>query len=156
MDKDSWLIVLQICGEKYSFQNILVCTEFYDIVKNRLNFSGKVYHDISTKYNYIYFDFYYMDLSGYIHLPQYIYIDIMENMNSSLFIYFVESYYDNYYVSKKRFKKIIEDEIYAYDANNKCDIMDLIRTYDTNTITINIDRFNEIKHMEIILDYMYE
>ena len=80
----------------------------------------------------------------------------MENMNSSLFIYFVESYYDNYYVSKKRFKKIIEDEIYAYDANNKCDIMDLIRTYDTNTITINIDRFNEIKHMEIILDYMYE
>ena len=149
--------IIKFCGPLYGFQNMLICRDSHNIVVNLLEYNITINHKISTKYSIEYFEFIYNTNYDIEHLfTNDMHLYILDNMNSKLFIYFADTYYWLYEDNLSDYKISIRDDVYAYDTENKCTIMDLIRNYDTNNIELSDKFFIHIKETEKVLDYVYE
>ena len=84
---DCYINILSYCGNEYSFQNILVCKEFYKII-NDLEFHKIIDNNIITRYSISYFKFYH--ILKYNTKNQYsLFVNICNNYNLDLFKYYI-------------------------------------------------------------------
>ena len=100
MISDCYINILSYCGDEYSFQNILVCKEFYKII-NDLEFHKIIDNNIITRYGISYFNFYHILIHNTKNQCP-LSVNICNNYNLKLF---------NYYINDVKKNKDHNDEL---------------------------------------------
>ena len=147
-------ILLQ-CGEKYWFQNILICKMSYNIIINDLKFLKHFNHKTLCKYDLKYFKFNYSVWNKID--EKHIYDDnihcyMLQNYNSTLFIDFITLIKP--IVKRMFFINTLQEDIDYYHMCIQSDIMIKIESSETENISIDKKLFNKFKNMQKIIEFL--
>ncbi len=151
--------ILQICGEEYSFQNILVCKDFLNIIK-QLKYDTKIIlsNNISDK-------IFYEGLNYFLFIIDHIKINELHE-HSDLLLYMMENiiYHCNIDIFNLIIKYKLDEIKNSLYFNNiimdrraelSNDLIDKVENSNLNMIEIDKKLYNDIKKLKKMYDILF-